>query len=60
MSTFLICGWCGKPGPLEDMRKAEALTGNDWPIHSKCYMDWYQDEPRPSPEATEQRAEGEK
>lgn len=42
-----MCGWCGKWDTADAMRTGSVLTGNNWPIHSTCYMAWYEGEPRP-------------
>jgi hypothetical protein len=34
------CGWCGKYDVAENLR-TNVLTGNAWPIHPHCVIDWY-------------------
>lgn len=36
------CGWCGKTiKPKDACRPLPAYTGNDWPMHVACYIDWF-------------------
>lgn len=34
------CGWCGDYDIAENLR-LNLLTGNNWPIHPRCVMAWY-------------------
>lgn len=34
------CGWCAAFDEPEKLRIA-ILTGNNWPIHPACYIQWY-------------------
>jgi len=43
-----MCGWCRKWDVLENLRCSPSglfemhyLLGNNWPIHTACYIEWY-------------------
>lgn len=42
------CGWCGQYDVAENLR-TNVLTGNNWPIHPRCVVAWYEGDERPEP-----------
>lgn len=40
------CGWCGEYDVAANLR-LNVLTGNNWPIHPRCTLAWYDGEEPP-------------